>query len=89
MTEQSANLEADDGATLISGDRHFGRWWVARSETVTSQSVESVVKFYGYQGTDLLQIEGIEAARVFSQQLQAAIEYAEAALKPDGGATLD
>jgi len=70
----------DDGRHITHGGQHFCRWWVAEIATLTGRGVAVAHKFYGYQGTDLVQIEGIEAAREFAAQLLAAIDDAELGL---------
>lgn len=79
------NDSADAGAVheevaLTIGGQHFGRWWVARVETGTHAGREAECLFIGYQGSDLVQMHGLGAARALAAQLASAIEHAETSL---------
>ncbi|WP_062517864.1 hypothetical protein [Demequina gelatinilytica] len=82
MDKGSGTEAGARGVTLTRGGRHFGRWWAAEVETLTADGIEHAHQFIGYQGRDLVMLDGLEAARDFAAQLLAAIDYAETVLSP-------
>ncbi|WP_084130329.1 hypothetical protein [Demequina sp. NBRC 110055] len=74
MAEREA---ANAVAALTTHDKHFGRWWTARVETIGPEGIEVDQLFYGCHGGELVQLHGLESARAFARDLAAAIEYAE------------